>query len=71
MVAKKEIVEQIQELLGTELGSLKRMTKKDLMKLVNLLVEPVNLVQIGIRDGKPKTLLKGLQLLVELGEKKK
>lgn len=80
MPTKKEIVEQLEELLGTKLASLKRMTKEDLMKLLNILVEPVSLVQIGIRGRKPvigkieeliEDPLKGLQLLMELGEKKK
>lgn len=80
MPTKEKIVEKICGLLGTKLKSLNRMTKKDLAKLLNLLIEPVSLVEIGIRSRKPvigkidellSDPLRGLQLLMELSKKKK
>lgn len=77
-VTKKQVVEEIWKLLGLKLKSLDRMTKEDLEKLRNILLNPVNLVEIAIRGKKPaitkldeliRDPLKGLQILIEMSEK--
>lgn len=76
-VTKKQIVAEIGKLLGLKLKSLGKMTKEDLEKLRNILLNPVNLVEIGIRGKKSaitrldelvRDPLKGLQILLEMGE---
>lgn len=77
MTTKKEIAEQISKLLGAKLDSLERMNKEDLVQLRNILKNPTRLVQVAIRSKEPvvrdieellENPLKGLQLLMKMGE---
>lgn len=76
-VTQKQIVAEVTKLLGLKLKSLAKMSKEDLEKLRNILLNPANLAEIAIR-GKASAItkidellrdpLKGLQILLDMGE---
>ena len=49
---KEQICDKIEDLLGTRLSSLDRMTNKDLEKLYSTLSQPKNLLRMGLRSRK-------------------
>jgi len=49
---KEQICDKIEDLLGTKLSSLDRMTNKDLEKLYSTHSQPKNLLRMGLRSRK-------------------
>ena len=52
MPTKSELVSKIEELIEVRLSSLDRMTKSDLEKLYITLLEPSNLLKMGLKSRK-------------------
>jgi len=60
---KTDLADQINELLGLDLGSLEKMTKEDLETLLKLIGEPSQLIKIGwknLRDKAKREILEEL-----------
>ena len=73
MPTKSELVSKIEELIEVRLSSLDRMTKSDLEKLYVTLLEPSNLLKMGLksRRGEIESVSESLglpKLPVDLGE---
>lgn len=63
MGTKADLADQINGLLGLDLGSLERMTKEDLETLLKLIGEPSNLIRVGwknLRDKAKREILEEL-----------
>jgi len=65
MVKKEELCETIEELLGVELESLRNMKKEDLEKLVSILCDPKNLVQVLRRSARKRVLDRTVRDILE------
>ena len=64
MATKSEIARKINRILGLHLG-FERLTKADLEKLHDFIKEPLNLVKLGVKNGRNKLRKDYLQRPVE------